>query len=1244
MAFILTFVLLVTIIPGGAVASVPGSSSPIEPGGRRVAAEPGENKVSLVAPTPGSPSLIFEPNRGQFDQRVRFAARHGGGTFFFTRQGMAMVFNRQKTSTPSITDRIRDWWRRLGSNTPAQPEQRFEQLALMVRFSGALPTARVEGVDPLPGTANYFIGDDPAGWLAGVPTFGTVLYHNLYPGTDLRYHASQIQLKYEFLLRPGAEVDRIALVYDGAERLKVNEAGELEIHTAWGTLIEEAPVAWQEGEQGEREPVPVRFALGSGGQVGFQVGEYDRARGLVIDPALHYGRAAAAPSLEYSTFVGGSGEESGYMLAFDSTENTVVTGRVDSSNFPTTSGAYDRGHGGDFDAFVFKLSADGSRLLWSTYVGGSDLDRGTALALDGSGNVYVVGDSRSSNFPTTSGAFDPGHNGGSDIFVIRLSSDGQSLQQSTFVGGSGNEETWGMALDSAGRPVVAGQSTASNFPTTAGAYDRGHNGGIDAAVFRLSSNLGSLDFSTYIGGSQDDKPKGVVLDDQDRAVITGGTLSSNFPTTSGAFDQGHNGGEDLFVLKLAKNGDDLVYSTYLGGSGNERGWSPVLDDEGRPIVTGRTYSSDLPVSSGAFDRGYNGDEDALLAKLSADGRDLVFCTYLGGSDREIGHKPAVDGAGNVLLTGRTASSNFPTTSDALDGTHGGGKDVFVAKFSPKAERLLYSTYLGGSGDETGRWLKVSEKVQTEVVISGSAGSSTFPTTSGAYDTGHNGDLDVFVLRFKDLATAGAAEESGKTGDDGTAKIRVAGKEVIVRPFDPQIPGHPLPGIQVTSKDYASHVLLIWQETCEDRPPPYYKPVVELLKKPVDFSTRIKALAQAAQSQATATLPQVPGSPRTDLDYALFLPSIFNRSILGSPDVPKDWDVPGPEIAPSSLKDYGAPKTSIAGKDFAKHMAENYPDVKSIIFYHDKAVGAIADLMADIYESGDKSSIAVRIRDKGSPPGSLDEIVATKFLAQKACDKTKADEYEKALDWAKELADKELEDWKKECVVVPDVKGKSVQEAKTILYGKGFVVEEKKDYSSAPKDYVTGQDPGPEGISECAMRGRAIELDVSRGAEPKEFTLYLAGVLDDNGKARSVFQVDEGIHLWLKAKNSTGAPLDVSYDWLTTGPNGQRVDDLSWDDWQVTEPPDELLRWYLHRTTPAMTGDYTFVAKATYVLDGRKITQEKRATFKVVRGAQHSSPTNEDANGGEDEQGAIRDGTSVPDRFPHGVSIQAPWWP
>jgi hypothetical protein len=505
--------------------------------------------------------------------------------------------------------------------------------------------------------------------------------------------------------------------------------------------------------------------------------------------------------------------------------------------------------------------------------------------------------------------------------------------------------------------------------------------------------------------------------------------------------------------------------------------------------------------------------------------------------------------------------------------------------------------MGGSGDETGRWLEVVDG--TDVVLTGSAGSSNFPTTSGAYDTGHNGNLDVFVLRFDGLASGGGPPPPPPpediTDNTGEAEIDIGEKKVTVRPFNPLIPGQPLPGIKVTAKDYASHVILIWEETCEDHPPPYFMPVVEMLKKPITFDRRVKALAQAVVSSETTELQQVVVPARTDLGFTLYLPSIFYNAIGG----PKGWDVPGSEIAPSPLKDYGDPKTSIAGKDFPKYMADNYPEVKSIIFYHDKAVATTDDLMADIYESGDKTSIAVRIRDKSSPPGSLEEIVATKFMAEKACDKTKADEYETALDWAKDLADKELDDLQKECVVVPDVKGKPVQEAKSILQEKGFVVEEKKDYSSAPKDSVTGQDPGPEGLGKCAVKGRAVELEVSRGAEPREYTLYEAEVYDTNGKAKGTFEACESVELWLKGKNSTGAPLDVRYDWETTAPNGQVVDWLSLENLRLTEPPGEALNHWISSRTPALSGQYKFVGSATFKQNGSTITKEEQTSFKVA---------------------------------------------
>jgi hypothetical protein len=334
--------------------------------------------------------------------------------------------------------------------------------------------------------------------------------------------------------------------------------------------------------------------------------------------------AANGSSLEYSTFVGGSGDDQGLALALDG-DNAVVAGGTRSSGFPTKS-AYDASHNGSLDVFVLKLAADGKSLEYSTFVGGSGDDQGSALALDGAGNAVVTGQTYSSNFPTTDGAYNEDHNGGWDVFVLKLAADGKSLEYSTFVGGSGNDEGKALALDG-DNAVVAGSTKSFDFPTwpNPGACDTSYNGSWDVFVLKLAADGSSLEYSTFVGGSEEDRGLALALDIFGNTVVAGSTKSSGFPTTNGtngAYDKTHNGFWDVFVLELADDWSSLNYSTFVGGSSWDNGFALALDGDGNAVVTGKTWSSDFPTEK-AYDDDHNGGQDVFVLKLDGELADIT---------------------------------------------------------------------------------------------------------------------------------------------------------------------------------------------------------------------------------------------------------------------------------------------------------------------------------------------------------------------------------------------------------------------------------------------------------------------------------------------------------------------------------------------------------------------------------------------------------------------------------------------
>jgi protocatechuate 3,4-dioxygenase beta subunit len=390
-------------------------------------------------------------------------------------------------------------------------------------------------------------------------------------------------------------------------------------------------------------------------------------------------------------------------------------------------------------------------LLYSTYLGGDSSDIGNPIAVDGSGSVYVTGETSSSNFPTTMGAFDTTRSG-VDAFVSKLNPTGTGLVYSTFLGGSSTDQGFGIAVDGAGSAYVTGVTESSNFPTTVGAFDTTRNG-IDAFVTKLNATgTAPLVYSTFLGGSSTDRGFGIAVDSAGSAYVTGETESNNFPTTTGAFDTTQNG-VDAFVTKLNATGTTpLLYSTYLGGSGADRGRGIVVDGAASAYVTGVTESNNFPTTGGAFDTTQNG-VDAFVIKLNASGSaPLLYSTYLGGSGTDRGFGIGVDASGSAYITGETDSNNFPTTVGTFDNTQN-GVDAFVTKLNPTlvgAASLVYSTYLGGSGADRGFGIGVDGS--GSAYITGETDSNNFPTTTGAFDTTQNG-VDAFVTKLNPTGTA-----------------------------------------------------------------------------------------------------------------------------------------------------------------------------------------------------------------------------------------------------------------------------------------------------------------------------------------------------------------------------------------------------------------------------------------------------------------------------------------------------------
>ena len=393
-------------------------------------------------------------------------------------------------------------------------------------------------------------------------------------------------------------------------------------------------------------------------------------------------------------------------------------------------------------------------LAFSTFLGGNSSDQGNAITMDVLGNTYVVGYTWSSDFPTTGGAFDESYNGLADVFISKVTSTGNMVLYSTFLGGSGEDRGYGIGLDGVGNIFVTGVTTSSDFPTTAGAFDTGFNGAGDVFITKLNSSGSTLLYSTFLGGSADDFSMGLKVDGSGAVYVTGFTASTAFPTTAGAFDTSHNGGWDAIITKLNSSGSALLYSTFLGGSNTDQAGGIAVDGNGNAAVSGYTASTAFPTTAGAFDTSYSGGaQDAFVTELNSSGSALLYSTFLGGSNTDQASGIAVDGNGNAIISGYTYSTDFPTTAGAFDTSQDGGtQDAFITRLNASGSALLYSTFLGGSGNEMG--YQVGLDSSGNAYVSGYTSSSDFPTTSGAYDTSYNGGTsDAFISKLNSSGSA-----------------------------------------------------------------------------------------------------------------------------------------------------------------------------------------------------------------------------------------------------------------------------------------------------------------------------------------------------------------------------------------------------------------------------------------------------------------------------------------------------------
>jgi hypothetical protein len=716
--------------------------------------------------------LSFEENRGQIDPRVKFLSRGPDSGLFLTATEATIVHR--------ATRQLDDLGHGMDVTAALAAMTRSAVNATsIVRLSwaGADPNAQARGTGRQRGITNYLLGNDKSKWVRRVPRYDGVELHNSYPGIDLVYHGNSDRLEFDYRVAPHIDPRSIQVAIDGPSLVEVDTSGALKITVAGDEFTLLKPVAYQE-KNGRRSEVEVSFSLTESHRFGFRVGAYDTSLPLIIDPVL-----------QFAANFGGGFQTVPADIAVDPSGDIYMTGTTCATDYPVTSGALKAAGGSDVanicnDVVVTKLDPTASTLLYSTYLGGvTGVDFSSRLLLDSSGEVIVAGTTTSTDFPTTSGAYQKTAKAGtcdygpfikgqacSDGFLSKLSADGSSLIFSTLLGGERADLLLALTRDKNGNFYVAGATDSTLFPTVGTPYSSTYGGGtcqatqapcFDAFISELSADGSQLLASTYFGGNDDEFAASIALDATGNVIIAGSTDSSNFPATVMLGTKTpHPGQDDLFVAKLDPTLSTLTYATEIGGSGDDVGVAMKVDSTGAVYLTGTTGSTDFPVTTGSYQTAYAGPAsptcprtldsslingqptcgDVFLIKLKPDGSGLTFATYLGGQSPEMAFNLALDSALNVWLVGGSSSMNFPFTTDAYFTS---ANSLFLSEISADGKNLLFSTALSKT--------QVSQDLGTAIFIDASNNvfvggeSSQVLATPGAYTT--SASPGTFLMKF-----------------------------------------------------------------------------------------------------------------------------------------------------------------------------------------------------------------------------------------------------------------------------------------------------------------------------------------------------------------------------------------------------------------------------------------------------------------------------------------------------------------
>jgi hypothetical protein len=649
--------------------------------------------------------LNFEQNQGQAPGKVKYLARGVGYTVFLTGSETVLALREAQGGRTRI---------------------------VRMRFAGARTDTAVEGLEPLPGRANYLIGNERSRWQTGVSTFGRVRYAGPYRGIDVVYYGNQGELEYDFVLAPRADPSQIRLSFSGASGMQIDEKGDLVLTVGSDNVHIRRPVIYQTGDDGRRVAVDGHFVKRSSHEAGFEVAHYDRARALVIDPAI-----------VRSTFLGGTGADIGYGIAVDLQGFTYVTGSTNSmAGFPHPGCFQCPPVAGPLDAFVTKFVPGGAGFVYSTYLGGAGTDAGYSIAADPVGNAYVTGITNSLNFPLAGPAMPPG-GGPWDAFVTALNPGGFPIY-STYLGGANADIGYGITVDTSSNAYVTGMTQSLNFPAF-NCFQCANQGGQDAFVTGFNP-AGVLLFSSYFGGRGNDVGYGIALDANREIGVTGSTTSANFPVLA-CPQCALAGGSDAFASTLVFPGGPLFlkWSTYWGGTANEAGYGITLSGPGQGWITGYTTSKNFPVTPNCVQCIYAGNQDAIVVNFNIAA--VPFSDFLGGTGKDTGRgiaegNPGIPGV--VYMTGDTTSLNFPVVNPlpVVGVANNGGDDAYFAKYTLAGGPIrIVSSYLGGKLNDVGRGIALGPQ---GAYLTGNTFSANLPIVAPCTQCVYSGGGDAFV--------------------------------------------------------------------------------------------------------------------------------------------------------------------------------------------------------------------------------------------------------------------------------------------------------------------------------------------------------------------------------------------------------------------------------------------------------------------------------------------------------------------